>query len=113
MNFSYLIVLTPAEMISSKAVAVEFGQRVFGPFAFMIPFGVALATFGCALSIQFSVTRLCFVAGREGHFLAPMSFIHHQRLTPGPAVALQVHFHILLNLLQRILQPRSFYLFRE
>lgn len=76
MNFSYLIVLSPSEMINSNAVAVEFGQRVFGPFAFIIPLGVALATFGCALSIQFSVTRLCFVAGREGHFLAPMSYIH-------------------------------------
>lgn len=37
------------------------------------------------------MTRLCFVAGREGHFLAPMSYIHYSRLTPGPAVALQVH----------------------
>lgn len=101
MNFSYLIVLTPTEMISSKAVAVEFGQRVFGPFAFVIPLGVALATFGCALSIQFSVTRLCFVAGREGHFLAPMSYIHHERLTPGPAVALQVQFLINVNEFKR------------
>lgn len=90
MNFSYLIVLSPAEMIGSDAVAVDFGTRVFGVFAFIIPIGVALATFGCALSIQFSVTRLCFVAGREGHFLAPMSYIHYERMTPGPAVALQV-----------------------
>lgn len=95
MNFSYLIVLTPNEMMTSPAVAVEFGKRVFGPFAFIIPLGVALATFGCALSIQFSVTRLCFVAGREGHFLAPMSYIHYDRLTPGPAVVLQVKSYII------------------
>lgn len=91
MNFSYLIVLTPDEMKYSTAVAVTFGMRVLGPYAFIIPLGVAVATFGCALSIQFSVTRLCYVAGREGHFLAPMSYIHHERLTPGPAVALQVY----------------------
>lgn len=97
MNFSYLIVLSPEEMIASNAVAVEFGRRVFGPFAFIIPLGVALATFGCALSIQFSVTRLCFVAGREGHFLAAMSYIHFERMTPGPAVALQVLNYYLLN----------------
>lgn len=89
-----MIVLTPAEMISSPAVAVEFGQRVFGPFACLIPIGVSLATFGCALSIQFSVTRLCFVAGREGHFLEPMSYIHHEKSTPSPAVALQVVFQL-------------------
>lgn len=93
MNFAYLIVLTPEEMIQSPAVAVQFGERVFGSFSFLIPLGVSLATFGCALSIQFSVTRLCFVAGREGHFLAPMSFIHYKKMTPGPAVALQVISH--------------------
>lgn len=89
MNFSYLIVLTPEEVLGSDAVAVDFGERVFGQWSFLIPIGVALATFGCAFSIQFSVTRLCFVAGREGHFPAPMSYIHHERMTPGPAVALQ------------------------
>lgn len=90
MNCAYLIVLTPEEMVNSPAVAVEFGKRVFGPFSFLIPLGVSLATFGCALSIQFSVTRLCFVAGREEHFLASMSYIHYNKMTPGPAVALQV-----------------------
>lgn len=90
MNLAYMTVLSPSEMISSPAVAVEFGRRILGPFAFLIPLGVSLATFGCALSIQFGVTRLCFVAGREGHFLEPMSYIHYEKMTPGPAVALQV-----------------------
>lgn len=76
-------------MMTAPAVAVEFGNRVLGPMAFLIPLGVALSTFGCALSVQFGVTRLCFVAGREGHFLEPMSYIHVRRSTPGPAVALQ------------------------
>lgn len=77
-------------MMKAPAVAVEFGKRVLGPMSFLIPLGVALSTFGCALSVQFGVTRLCFVAGREGHFLEPMSYIHVKRSTPGPAVALQV-----------------------
>lgn len=76
-------------MMQAPAVAVEFGKRVLGPMAFVIPLGVALSTFGCALSVQFGVTRLCFVAGREGHFLEPMSYIHMKRATPAPAVALQ------------------------
>lgn len=91
MNLAYMTVLTPKEMIDSKTIAIDFGQRVFGPFAFLIPLGVSVATFGCALSIQFGVTRLCYVAGREGHFLAPMSYIHYEKMTPGPAVALQVN----------------------
>ena len=57
MNVAYMTVLSVPEMISAKAVAVTFGERVLGPFAFVIPLGVALSTFGCALSIQFGVTR--------------------------------------------------------
>jgi Amino acid transporters len=63
---------------------------MLGPMNFVIPLGVALSTFGCALSIQFSVTRLCYVAGREGHMLESLSYIHVRRLTPAPAVILQV-----------------------
>lgn len=84
------ISLHSSEMMTPPAVAVKFGNIVLGPMAFIIPLAVALSTFGCALSVQFGVTRLCFVAGREGHFLEPMSYIHIRRSTPGPAVALQV-----------------------
>lgn len=44
-------------MITAKAVAVEFGDKTLGPASFLIPLGVALSTFGCALSVQFGVTR--------------------------------------------------------
>lgn len=51
MNFSYLTVLSKDEMENSGAVAVEFGIRVFGSFAFLIPLGVSLV---CALSSLWS-----------------------------------------------------------
>lgn len=57
MNLAYMTVLTPSEMISAPAVAVLFADRVLGPFSFIIPLGVALSTFGCAMSIQFTTTR--------------------------------------------------------
>ncbi|KAJ3661179.1 hypothetical protein Zmor_005588 [Zophobas morio] len=57
MNVAYMSVLSIPEIMSAKAVAVTFGERVLGPMAFLIPLGVALSTFGCALSIQFGVTR--------------------------------------------------------
>lgn len=90
MNMAYMTVLSADEMMTAPAVAVAFGNRVLGPFSFVIPLGVALATFGCALSIQFGVTRLCFVAGQEGHMLKLTSYIHVRRFTPGPAVVMQV-----------------------
>lgn len=109
MNLAYMTVLTPHEMMTAPAgiliqifeflqvisilnlftVAVLFGERILGPMAFLIPLGVALATFGCALSIQFGVTRMCFVAGQEGHMMEPLSYVHVKKSTPGPAVALQ------------------------
>ncbi|XP_059476112.1 b(0,+)-type amino acid transporter 1-like [Neocloeon triangulifer] len=89
MNLSYMTVLSIPEMIAAPAVAVEFGDRMLGVFKFIIPLGVALSTFGCALSIQFGVTRLCFVAAQEGHMVSALSFIHFRRLTPAPAVTLQ------------------------
>lgn len=57
MNIAYMSVLSIPEMIKAPAVAVMFGERILGPFGFLIPVGVALSTFGCALSIQFGVTR--------------------------------------------------------
>lgn len=57
MNISYMTVMNIDEMVNAQAVAVVFGERVLGIFSFVIPLGVALSTFGCALSIQFSVTR--------------------------------------------------------
>ncbi|KAG5685085.1 hypothetical protein PVAND_014286 [Polypedilum vanderplanki] len=89
MNVSYMIVLDKYEMINAVAVGISFAEKALGPFAFLIPLGVALSTFGCALSIQFGVTRLCFVAGREGHMLEPLSYIHVTKSTPSPAVFLQ------------------------
>lgn len=64
MNIAYMTVLEKNEMINSVAVGLSFGERVLGPFSFLIPLGVALSTFGCALSIQFGCTRLCYVSAR-------------------------------------------------
>jgi L-type amino acid transporter 9 len=80
-----------------------FADEVLGVMNFIIPLGVALSTFGCALSIQFSVTRLCYVAATEGHMVEAFSYIHMRRLTPAPAVVLQVSNS---KILQQVL-PKS------
>lgn len=72
MNVAYMTVLEKDEMIESVAVGISFGEKVLGPFSFFIPLGVALSTFGCALSIQFGCTRLCYVSARGNH----PTFIH-------------------------------------
>ncbi|CAH1637548.1 unnamed protein product [Spodoptera littoralis] len=89
MNVAYMTVLSYADMTSVPAVAVAFGTRVLGPASFLIPLGVAIATFGCAMSVQFGVTRVCYTAARGGHMLEVFSYVNVKRLTPAPAVAFQ------------------------
>ncbi|XP_056635372.1 b(0,+)-type amino acid transporter 1-like isoform X2 [Diorhabda carinulata] len=89
MNISYMTVLTPNEMIRAQAVAVTYGERILGKFSVIIPIGVALSTFGCALSLQFGVTRVCYVSGQDGFMLESLSYVHYKKLTPSPAVVLQ------------------------
>ncbi|XP_054264038.1 b(0,+)-type amino acid transporter 1-like [Macrosteles quadrilineatus] len=89
MNIAYMSVLTVEEMTTVPAVAVAFGERILGPLRFVIPAGVALATFSCSMASQFGVARLTFAAGREGHMPECLCYIHVHRYTPAPAVTLQ------------------------
>ncbi|KAG1684573.1 b(0,+)-type amino acid transporter 1 [Nymphon striatum] len=75
-NFSYLAVMTNAELLASDAVAITFGNRVLGFMAWVMPFAVALSTFGAGNGTCFTSGRLAFVAAREGHLIDLLSFIH-------------------------------------
>ncbi|XP_063986665.1 b(0,+)-type amino acid transporter 1-like [Diachasmimorpha longicaudata] len=95
MNLVYMSALSIPEMIAAPAVAVTWAERVLpGWLAVTIPLGVAISTFGCALSLQFSVSRLCYVAGREGHFPRVFSFVHVSKMTPAAAVVFQGFFTV-------------------
>ncbi|XP_043287112.1 b(0,+)-type amino acid transporter 1-like [Venturia canescens] len=90
MNLMYMAVLPVPEMIESKAVAVLWASKALPVWlGAAIPLGVAISTFGCALSIQFGVSRLCYVAGREGHVPRVLSFVHVTKMTPAAAVLFQ------------------------
>lgn len=90
MNLMYMAALTIPEMVRAPAVAVLWAKKVLPSWlGFVIPLGVAISTFGCSLSIQFGVSRLCYVAGREGHVPRVFSFVHIEKMTPAAAVAFQ------------------------
>nr|CAI5840588.1 unnamed protein product [Callosobruchus analis] len=67
MNVAYMAVLTQQEIITAndhqQAVAVLFGEKALGSIAFLIPL--------------------------DGFMLESMCCVHHERLTPAPAVVLQ------------------------
>lgn len=56
-NVAYMTVLTTSEMTSGQAVALLFGEKILGDFAVVIPIGVTISTFGCAMALQFATTR--------------------------------------------------------
>lgn len=58
MNVSYMTVLEKNEMINAVAVGISFAEKALGPFAFLIPLGVALSTFGKLLSSSHAIDHL-------------------------------------------------------
>nr|XP_036882474.1 b(0,+)-type amino acid transporter 1-like [Manis javanica] len=111
-NISYLLVLSPKEILSSDAVAVSWGNQVLGAWAWLVPVAVTLSTFGSANGTFFSGSRLCYVAAREGHMPQLLSMVHVRRFTPTPAlmfttaVALALvlpgNFSIIVNFLRQV-----------
>lgn len=90
MNLVYMSALSIPEMVLAPAVAVSWAEKVLPTWlGVTIPLGVAISTFGCALSLQFGVSRLCYVAGKEGHVPRVFSFIHATKMTPAAAVIFQ------------------------
>ncbi|XP_071824234.1 b(0,+)-type amino acid transporter 1-like isoform X2 [Apostichopus japonicus] len=85
-NIAYFAVMSPAEMLSTSAVAVTFANRTLGPVAWIIPVFVCCSTFGAANGTLFTAGRLAYVAGREGHTLEILSMVHTKRITPQPAL---------------------------
>ncbi|XP_077607173.1 b(0,+)-type amino acid transporter 1-like [Crocuta crocuta] len=85
-NISYLLVLSPTEILSSDAMAVSWGNRVLGAWAWLVPLAVVLSTFGSANGAFFGGSRVCYAAAREGHMPQLLSMVHVHRLTPTPAL---------------------------
>ncbi|KAM3594684.1 uncharacterized protein V6R79_012209 [Siganus canaliculatus] len=85
-NVSYLTVMTPRELMSSSAVAVTWGNKVFGSWGWIMSLAAALSAFGSLNGTFFSGGRVCFVAAREGHMPDILAMAHVHRLTPSPAL---------------------------
>ncbi|KAI2654667.1 b(0,+)-type amino acid transporter 1 [Labeo rohita] len=85
-NVSYLVVMTPAEMISSSAVAVTWGNKVLGGWGWVMSVAAAFSAFGSLNGSFFSGGRVCYVAAREGHMPDILAMAHMRRLTPSPAL---------------------------
>ncbi|WKX88570.1 hypothetical protein Q1695_008315 [Nippostrongylus brasiliensis] len=85
-NVSYFVVLSPAEMKNSTAVAADFAQKTLGNFSYAIPFMVALLLIGTLNSNIFCGSRFMYAAAREGHLPTFMSCLHEASNSPRAAL---------------------------
>ncbi|XP_069487151.1 cystine/glutamate transporter [Ambystoma mexicanum] len=85
-NVAYFTTISAEELLLSKAVAVTFAERLLGDFSLAVPIFVALSCFGSMNGGVFAVSRMFFVASREGHLPEILSMIHVRKHTPLPAV---------------------------
>ncbi|KAH8876555.1 Cystine/glutamate transporter [Schistosoma japonicum] len=106
-NVAYLAVLSPAEVLASgegsTAIAVTFATRSMGVVGLIMPALVGASVFGSINGEIFSISRLAFTAGEEGHMPAILSMVNIDRLTPIPSILAVVILAILFQMSDNIL----------
>ncbi|XP_045768356.1 large neutral amino acids transporter small subunit 2 [Maniola jurtina] len=95
-NLAYFAVVSKMEMMSNPAVAVIFGDRLFGGWSWMIPVFVALSTFGGVNGVLFTSARLFATGAQEGHMPGFFTLFHIDKQTPIPSLMFTCFFSLLM-----------------
>lgn len=95
-NVAYFAVLTKGEMEANLATAVVFGQKVFGPVAWVIPVFVAISTFGGINGVIFTSARLFAIGAEESHFPSLFALVHIKQKTLVPGLLMLCAISILM-----------------
>uniref|UniRef100_A0A3B5B0D1 Cystine/glutamate transporter n=1 Tax=Stegastes partitus TaxID=144197 RepID=A0A3B5B0D1_9TELE len=85
-NVAYYTVMSAEELLASQAVAVTFAEKLLGNFSIAVPVFVALSCYGSMNGSIFALSRMFYVASREGQLPEVLSMIHIRRHTPLAAV---------------------------
>lgn len=111
-NIAYFAVLTRAQILSSSAVAVIFGEQVaktfqtmsnnnelqqpgqvdyflgllFGSAKWLMPTTIALSTVGSLNGGLFAQSRVLFAGARNGHLFSALNMLNVNQLTPVPSL---------------------------
>ncbi|CAF4173186.1 unnamed protein product [Rotaria sp. Silwood2] len=82
--------MNKAELLSSDAVAMTWGEAVLGPVVRVLPILIAFSALGSANATIFTSGRYFMVGARYGYLPEIFSCIQKQRLTPLPSIMLMV-----------------------
>ncbi|XP_059202942.1 cystine/glutamate transporter [Centropristis striata] len=85
-NVAYFTVMSAEELLASEAVAVTFAEKLLGNFSVAVPVFVALSCYGSMNGCLFALSRMFYVASREGQLPEVLSMIHVRKHTPLAAV---------------------------
>ena len=85
-NVAYLSVLTPAEVLSSSAVAVSVAEKVHPTLVAVMPLFVACSCYGAANGSIFTNGRVVCSAAKEGHMPGFLANINERFNTPLRAI---------------------------
>ncbi|XP_023674126.1 cystine/glutamate transporter [Paramormyrops kingsleyae] len=95
-NVAYYTVMSAEQLLASEAVAVTFAEKLFGSFSVAVPVFVSLSCLGSMNGCLFAISRMFYVASREGQLPEILSMIHVRRHTPVPAVLILYPLTILI-----------------
>ncbi|CAF3780316.1 unnamed protein product [Rotaria sordida] len=79
-----------ATLLSSDAVAVTWGNVVLGPVVRILPILISISALGGCNGSLFMSGRYCMVGARYGYLPEVFACIQKQRLTPLPAIVLEL-----------------------
>lgn len=88
-NISYFLVLTPAQFLSSNAVAIIFTQVHFPYLTPVMSILVGMSAVGVLNASIMGHSRLIFAGARNGHAPPVFGMLHVRYLTPWPAIIIK------------------------
>ncbi|XP_072169175.1 Y+L amino acid transporter 2-like [Diadema setosum] len=110
-NLAYFTLLSPAQILASNAVAADFSVIALGSWSWTIWVFVSLSAIGNLLGNWFGLSRLFFVAAREGLLPNIVGMINVKHRTPIPAVVIMLPLAMIYVLFDDVIALINYMLF--